>query len=348
MAIKVFIIDNSVMVRTLFSQVINEHNEMNVVGVAGDPIMAERKMANLDIDVIILDIEMPKMNGLDYLKQIMSSRPIPIIMCSNLVEDKNSAQAQRALSLGAVGLIGKNNSKIREFIVNSSNLLIQNIKQASVSKIKRDSSLSQSSCPISPVKRTLYKNKFTDGTIIAIGSSTGGVQIIEQILKDLPAQTPPILIVQHMPAAFVSSMAARINSICKIEVKEAVDGEIVQSNTAYISPGNIHMYIKKVDSVFRILLSDGIKISHHKPSVDVLFNSFAKEVPGYNIKAFILTGMGFDGAAGINAIKKSGGKTYAQDELSCTVYGMPKEAIKLGAIDRSLTPSEIPTYIINR
>ncbi len=356
--IKVFIVDDSVMVRSLFSQVINDNKEMEVVGVAGDPIMAERKMSNLEVDVIVLDVEMPKMNGLDYLKQIMSTNPKPVIMCSSMVENNKSSEAIKAMSLGASDIIGKNNSKIKEFVTNSSNRLIMAILKAAKSNPSKGTSTSssrqnpqslQSTTKINSTAPTGFKKSlFSSSTIVAIGSSTGGVQIIESILTKLPENCPPILIVQHMPASFVASMANRINAICTITVKEASQGELVEPNTAYISPGDIHMNIKKIGTQYQINLIDGEKVSHHKPSVDVLFNSFAKEVLGSNIKAFILTGMGYDGAAGIHAIKKQGGKTYAQDEKSCTVYGMPKEAVKLGAIDRILTPSEMVDYIVGR
>ena len=349
--IKVFIVDDSVMVRSLFSQVVNNNKDMEVVGVAGDPIMADRKMANLDVDIIILDVEMPKMNGLDYLKQIMSTNPKPVIMCSSTFEDKTSSQAVKALSLGAVDIIGKNNSKIKEFVTNSSNTLIQAIHKAvksNISQTVRKVKDTPPSVAPSTTAKGFNKSLFSSSTIIAIGSSTGGVQILESILTKLPDNCPPILIVQHMPAAFVASMSSRINNICKITVKIAIDDEIIEPNTAYISPGDIHMNIKKIGSEYKISLIDSEKVSHHKPSVDVLFNSFANEVSGQNIKAFILTGMGYDGAAGIYEIKKQGGKTYAQDEQSCTVYGMPKEAVKLGAIDRSLTPVEMVDCIMSR
>jgi two-component system chemotaxis response regulator CheB len=337
--IKVFIIDDSVMVRTLFSKAINAIEEMEVVGFATDPIMAEKRLKNMEVDVILLDIEMPKMNGLEYLEQIMKTNPLPIIICSTKVENKKSPEALKALALGAVDIIGKDDTKIKEFLNNSSNKLISSIKKATNHKFTKKTSHIETS--------NISHHGYNTSTMIAIGASTGGIAIIENILSQLPKQTPPILIVQHMPAGFIESMANRINDICKIKVKQAIHNELIEDNTAYISPGDIHMSIKRIDGIFRINLQDGIKINQHKPSIDILFKSFSKELLGHNIKAFILTGMGNDGALGIKSIKDKGGKTYAQDEKSCTVYGMPKEAIKLDAITQSLTPKEIINYIIN-
>ena len=343
--IKVFIVDDAVMVRQLFSQVINSSKDMEVVGTAADPIMAEKKMMNIDVDVILLDIEMPKMNGLDYLKNIMESNPKPVIICSNSVGDKTGDKAMKAISLGAVELLAKDDTKIKDFVDTSSSKIIQAIKKASNARLKTSSSSSVKPT-VKQVERKVLKGVMNPSSIVAIGSSTGGVQVVEQILRDLPANTPPILVVQHMPAGFINSMATRINNVCNITVKEAIDGELVEASTAYISPGDTHMKIKKVGNDFRILLEDGPKVSHHKPSVDVLFTSFSQEVSGMNTTAFILTGMGYDGAAGIKSIKDNGGKTYAQDEASCTVYGMPNEAVKLGAIDKSLSPEEMSSYIL--
>jgi len=346
--IRVFIVDDSVMVRKLFSDTINAHKDMEVAGTAVDAVMAKRKLSVMDVDVILLDIDMPKVNGLEYLSYIMSHTPTPVIICSNLVEDRNGKSATRALELGAVELITKNDIKIKDFISNSSTKLINAIISASKSKVRKKEESRKKDRNEDGFSLTCDLNNAHIQDIVAIGSSTGGIQIIEQILKDLPSATPPILIVQHMPAGFIASMANRINALCSITVKEAIDGEVIKPNTAYIAKGDMHMCIKKAGADYKILLFDGMKISHHKPSVDVLFNSFAKEVAGNNIKAFILTGMGHDGAAGIKAIKNKGGRTYAQDEASCTVYGMPKEAIKLNAIDRSLRPEEMARHIVGR
>jgi len=328
--IKVFIIDDSVIVRTLFTKLINSKKDMEVVGFATDPIVAQQKLKILDVDVIILDIELPKMNGLDYLEQIMLTAPKPVIVCSGSTDDRNSKIAKEALLLGAVDVIGKIDKNMKDFMSSSSNKLITAIRKVRISGFQ--------------TKKPKAKKA---SSIIGIGSSTGGIKVIETILNALPKHTPPILIVQHITTEFTAPMVQRFNATCKIKVKEAINGEYIKHSTAYFSPSDIHMSIQKDKNGFRILLIDGEKVNQHKPSIDILFKSLAKEIAfGQDITAFILTGMGNDGAVGIKAIKDKGGSTYAQNKASCTVYGMPNEAIKLNAIDEILSPNEMAKYII--
>ena len=303
--IKVFIIDDSVMARKLFSHTIDSQKDMKVVGIASNQTMAQLKISKIDIDVIVTDVVLSNMDG-----------------------------------LYAIALVKKDNILVKEFIKNSSHDLIKAIHKAYKSTINNKSvtkTIIQSSRSI---QSSNVSNK-----LIAIGASTGGVKIIEQILRQLPINTPPILIVQHISGDFVSSMASRIDCVCHINVKEAQNGEELRQGTAYISPGDIHMKIKSLGKGYKIVLEDGDKVNHHKPSIDILFNSVAYEVNGLNSMVFLLTGMGNDGALGMKAVKQNNGRTYVQSEESCTVYGMPKEALKLNAVDESLSPNEMISII---
>ncbi len=344
--IKLFIVDDSAIVRQTISKLVENESDIELLGVAADPIFAMKKFQSIGLpDVLILDIEMPRMDGITFLKRIMSENPIATIICSSLAQS-GSSKAIEALQAGAVELIAKPNLQTKAFLEQSKENLLNSIRAASNAKVKKIVS-----------KKNMHVKEISRGTdsivlqkkslpaiggqkVIAIGSSTGGVQVIEKILTSLPAITVPILITQHMPAGFTASLAKRLDAISKLSIKQAENGDELSAATVYIAPGDKHMLIKRVGLKYSIKITDGPKVSHHRPSVDVLFRSFANEV-GRSGVGIILTGMGSDGSHGMKEMFDVGAKTYAQDEKSCVVYGMPNEAVKLGGVAHSLDISGI-------
>ncbi|SFP32910.1 protein-glutamate methylesterase/protein-glutamine glutaminase [Hydrogenimonas thermophila] len=348
--IKLFIVDDSAVMRQTLIKLVENETDIEVLGVASDPIFAMNKFKLVGYpDVMILDIEMPRMDGITFLKKIMKEHPIPVIMCSSLVEDGNY-KAIEALQAGAVEIIAKPKLGIKSFLENTKESLISTIITASKAKLNRRNSTSDNS--IIKTKTSLQKiNNITKSTkdfksIIAIGSSTGGVQVLEKIVKALPSKCAPIVITQHMPPKFTASLAKRLNSISNVEVKEAENGEKVEHSHIYIAPGDKHLLIKRDIKGYLIILKDGPRVCRHRPSVDVMFRSIANEV-GENAIGIILTGMGDDGAHGLKEMFDNGAKTYAEDEKSCVVYGMPKEAVKLGGVTKSLDIDAIIEVIKN-
>lgn len=332
--IKVFIIDDSMFIRNSIKKILKDQKDITIIGEASNPVDAMDVFKTTGLpDVFILDIEMPKMDGLSFLKKLKDQKPIPTIIFSSIVGE-GSSNALEALVNGACEVIKKpqdmnsicKNDFEQEFIMK--------IKAASKSKVITNEKIIRKKTTIQCTKRT---NK-----IIAIGASTGGVQTIEQIVTGLNKDHPPIVITQHMPVGFTNSFAKRLDKICEnSQAKEAEDQESLCSGCIYIAPGNLHLEIQRVGiSEYRAVLKDYPKVSNHKPSVDVLFKSVSKEA-GVNAMAFILTGMGKDGAMGIKKIKEAGGKTYGQDEQSSIVYGMPKVAFEMGGVESQHTPQEI-------
>jgi len=334
--IKLFIIDDSAIVRQTISKLIENESDIELLGVAADPIFAMTKFKTTGLpDVLILDIEMPRMDGITFLKKIMSEQPIATIICSTSAKS-GSQHAIEALQAGAVELIEKPNIQTKAFLEQSKSILLQKIKAAANAKLRKavhkPSILKKASNTISSTDDIVVQKRtpLAGGSkAIAIGSSTGGVQVIEKILTSLPIGCAPILITQHMPAGFTASLAKRLDSISALSIKQAEDGEELKQSTAYIAPGDKHMLIQRVGLKYIISIKEGPKVSHHRPSVDVLFRSFANEV-GKSGVGIILTGMGSDGAHGMKEMFDIGAKTYAQDEESCVVYGMPNEAVKSG------------------
>lgn len=349
--IKVFIVDDSAVARTTISSLLARESDVSLHGIASDPIIARSKFERYGWpDVIILDIEMPRMDGLTFLKQIMQERPTPVIICSSVAQE-GSLNAIEALSIGAVEVIAKPEIGLKDFLEESRYRLIHAIKAAYESKSAlRGNKPSQmrvfekkkdaSAMLALNDKRSYPPTQF----MIAIGSSTGGVQALEQILPYLTEETPPILIVQHMPSGFTRSLAQRLHRLCRLSVKEAQEGDCLSLGHVYIAPGDKHMMLKRSFSGYTLEIKDGPKVSRHKPSIDVLFRSVANEA-GVNAFGFILTGMGDDGAKGLKEMKDKGAKTYAQDEKSCIVYGMPKVAVEIGAVISSMTLDEIAETI---
>ncbi|EKR72697.1 protein-glutamate methylesterase/protein-glutamine glutaminase [Leptospira noguchii] len=339
--IQVFIIDDSAVVRQVLTQILNKDPEIEIIGFASDPIFASEKLSSVWPDVFILDIEMPRMDGISFLKKIMSEKPTPVIICSSLA-DKESETAVLAMKLGAVDVIEKPKVGLKNFLEESEILFIDSVRAASNARIKIHSFQNGDSKFFENHKqsKTDFSKIDTTDKLIAIGTSTGGTQALEFILTQLNVHCPGIVIVQHMPEKFTEAFANRLNQICKIQVKEAKDGDRVQLGSAYIAPGNKHMEIYLNGAQFHIRVLDGPLVNRHRPSVDTLFHSVAK-IAGKNAKGIIMTGMGNDGASGLLKMKQSGAYTIAQDETSCVVFGMPKEAILKGAVDSILPLSKI-------
>jgi two-component system chemotaxis response regulator CheB len=327
MAIKVLIIDDSAMIRKVFSAELSKDPEIEVVGTAPDPIVGRDKIVQLRPDVITLDIEMPRMDGLTFLEKLMTHYPMPVVVVSSLAK-KGGDVALRAMELGAVEVVSKPGSAYS--VGDMSEQLIEKVKAAARVKVfKSPSKSSYSSNSVgSPAVSSMSVK--TTNKIIAIGASTGGTEALREVISRFPANSPPIVVVQHMPQNFTKAFADRLNSICEVEVKEAVDGEYLATGKVLIAPGNQHMEIRRSGVNYYVALLDGPMLFHQRPAVELLFNSVAKYA-GKNAVGAILTGMGKDGAQGLLNMRQAGANTIAQDERTCIVFGMPKEAIDLGA-----------------
>lgn len=328
--IKVLIVDDSAVVRQTLTSILSEFKDILVIGAANDPFVAVEMMKKEAPDVIILDIEMPKMDGLTFLHKLMLQHPMPVIICSSLAEE-GSMTALKALEYGAVEIITKPKIGTKNFLQDSKIRIYDAIRSAILSKGKIEKKVVPriSVDEVVPKFHKLATIETTD-KVIAVGASTGGTEAIRVFLEDLPIDVPGVVIVQHMPEGFTKAFAKRLDGICKIKVKEAEDGETVLKGTAYIAPGNRHMMLKRSGAKYFLEVKDGPLVNRHKPSVDVLFRTVA-QYAGKNAIAFLLTGMGDDGAKGLLEIKEAGGFTICQDEETSIVFGMPKEAIKLGA-----------------
>ncbi|OQY08327.1 MAG: chemotaxis response regulator protein-glutamate methylesterase [Fusobacteriia bacterium 4572_132] len=340
--IKVLVIDDSALVRKILRTELPKNKEIEVVGVAPDPIVGRDKIVELKPDVIILDIEMPRMDGLTFLEKLMKHYPLPVIILSSLAK-KGGEVALRAMELGAVEVISKAGTAYS--INNMTEQLIEKIK--SVSKIKnlKKLVLKRGNNNVSRIKgKAMLK---TTEKIIAIGASTGGTNAIKDVLIQLPADMPPILIVQHMPENFTTAFAKRLNDLCALEVREAKNNDSAIAGRVLLAPGNKHMLLKRSGARYYVEIKDGPMFFHQKPSVEVLFKSVAKYA-GSNAIGVIMTGMGKDGAKGLLEMKEAGAYTLAQNEKSCVVYGMPKEAVKLGAHNKEIDLLDIPQELVNK
>jgi two-component system chemotaxis response regulator CheB len=330
-------------VRTLLTEIINQEPGMCAVGAAPDPFVAREMIRNLAPDVVTLDIEMPRMDGLDFLEKLMRLRPMPVVMISTLTESGSEATL-RALELGAIDFIPKPRigvaSGIREYAA-------QITEKIRVAAAARPRARVQPARTAQPVARPLTGHMSSTEKLIVIGASTGGTEAIKEVLIELPFDAPGVLVTQHMPEAFTRSFAARLDGLCRITVKEAENGERVLPGHAYIAPGHSHLLLRRSGANYVTQLSQSEPVNRHRPSVDVLFRS-AAECAGKNTIAIILTGMGKDGAAGMLELHRAGAHTYAQDEHSCVVFGMPKEAIALGAADEVLPLHEIAPALLAR
>ena len=336
--ISVLVVDDSALVRSMLSEIINDHPLLTLVGTAPDAYVAKRMVNEFKPDVITLDIEMPKVSGLVFLDRLMKARPTPVVMFSSLTE-YGAAATIEALELGAVDFIAKPKLNIANKVSSFSDELTEKILQASQVRIDKRPNL-QTSAELPLVKYT------GNNLIIALGASTGGTEAIRKVLVDLPARFPAIVISQHMPAGFTASFARRLDKLCKVHVKEAEQDEQVTAGNVYIAPGDYHLELVRSADGYRISLSQAEKVNNHRPSVDVMFASVAKQL-GANAAGVILTGMGKDGAVGLKAMQASGAQTMAQSKESCVIFGMPKEAIKCDAVNETLDISEISSALAN-
>jgi two-component system chemotaxis response regulator CheB len=330
--IRVLIVDDSAVVRKIFSEELSKYSDIEVVGTAPDPYVARDKIVALHPDVITLDIEMPRMDGLTFLRKLMKHFPLPTIIVSSLTP-KGGKLTLEAMEIGAVDVIAKPGSSYT--VGNMSTQLADKIRAAAWAKvIRKENDVADSeNVPLKALAETSHK-------VIAIGASTGGTEALKVVLSKLPANSPGIMVVQHMPANFTAAFAERLNSLSQLTVREARDNDSVVPGLALVAPGNLHMILRRSGARYYVEIKTGPMVHHQRPAVDILFKSTAKYA-GANAIGVILTGMGADGAEGLLDMKRAGASTIAQDENSCVVFGMPKEAIKMGAADRVLPLGQI-------
>ena len=343
--IRVLIVDDSALMRQVLATLLSKDPGIEVIGSAPDPFIAREKIKALNPDVLTLDVEMPKMDGLTFLEKLMRGHPMPVVMVSSLTE-AGCQTTLRALELGAVDFITKPKIDLREGMEEVAQDLIAKVKAAAQAKV-RGASGSGGTEPQAHRVLSLSSSAMikTTDTIIAIGSSTGGTEAVKEVLMALPPNTPPILITQHMPERFTKTWADRMNQLCRISVKEAEDGDSVLPGHALVAPGSYHMMLVRSGARYTVRINQDPPVNRHRPSVDVMFASVA-QYAGANAVGVILTGMGGDGAKEMLTMKQAGAFTIAQDEASCVVFGMPKEAIKLGGVDKILPLGEIPAAIV--
>jgi two-component system chemotaxis response regulator CheB len=337
---KVLIVDDSALVRKILSEELSREKDIEVVGTAPNPYVARDKIVTLKPDVITLDIEMPRMDGLTFLKKLMKYYPLPVIVVSSLTRD-GSRIALEALSLGALEVMSKPSSS---YSVGEMGLQLLD-KIRAIAGVKVTPKNGEAPLPANKPAGSIHALTKTTDKIVAIGASTGGTEALRVVLTAMPADAPGILVVQHMPAQFTASFAERLNELCGIRVKEAEDGDSLGSGLALIAPGNYHMLLRRSGAKYYVQVKSGPLVHHQRPAVDVLFHSVA-ECAGPNAVGVILTGMGSDGAAGLLRMKETGARTVAQDEKSCVVFGMPKEAIKVGAAEKVVSLDEVTKTVL--
>jgi two-component system, chemotaxis family, protein-glutamate methylesterase/glutaminase len=334
--IRVLIVDDSAVVRQILTRQLSQDKSIEVVGTAPDPFIARDKIIALEPDVLTLDVEMPRMDGITFLRKLMKSHPMPVIILSSLTPE-GSRTAVEALEAGAVEVMSKPGASYT--VAQACAELIAKIKIAATANISRRAAV----VDYTPVTRLNMVE--TTNKILAIGASTGGVQALTRVLSALPANAPGTVVVQHMPANFTKSFAERLNSICAVHVKEAQNNDGVIPGQVLIAPGGYHMLLHRSGANYYVVIKDGLPVCHQKPSVEVLFNSVAKYAAANAVGA-ILTGMGNDGAQGLLAMRNAGAHTVAQDEASCIVFGMPKEAIKVGAAEKIVHLDDVAKTMI--
>jgi two-component system chemotaxis response regulator CheB len=351
--VRVLIVDDSAVVRQTLSDVLSSDPEITVIGTAADPFVAARRIQAEVPDVITLDVEMPRMDGITFLRKLMAQRPIPVVMCSSLTE-QGSETLMQALEAGAVDVILKPRLGTAEFLTESRTRICEAVKAAAHARLQRlPVARSVTAVPtaklsadvmLPPPTRSQAMARTTE-RVVCIGASTGGTESLRVVLEALPVASPGIVIVQHMPEKFTEAFARRLDGLCEMEVKEAADGDAVLRGRALIAPGNRHMLLQRSGARYYVTVKDGPLVSRHRPSVDVLFRSAAHSV-GANGVGIIMTGMGDDGAHGLLEMKQVGALTVAQDEASSVVFGMPKEAIALGAADKVLPLDRLAAEIV--
>ena len=347
MVVKVFVVDDSAIVRQALAHMLAGNAEIELVGSAPNPLLAMEAIRKTAPDVLLLDIEMPGMDGLTFLRQIMATHPIPTVICSTL-STEGSRVALEALSAGAISVMAKPRLGLKQYLEDSRRDLILALKTAARSRPRPRGVLQQgSAAKLAPSRAAVLASvhAFAMNKPVVIGSSTGGTQALELVLTHLPGDAPGIAITQHMPEKFTAMYAQRLNGLCAMQVREAKDGDRLERGLALIAPGGLHMQLRKVSGQYHVHVLDGPPVNRHKPSVDVLFKS-AAEVAGRDALGILLTGMGDDGARGMKVLHDGGARTIAQNEASCVVFGMPMEAIKLQAVDEILPLEQIARAIL--
>lgn len=349
MKIKVLIVDDSALIRSVMREIISSQPDMEVVGVAPDPIVAREMIKQTNPHVLTLDVEMPRMDGLDFLEKLMRLRPMPVVMVSSLTE-RGSEITLRALELGAIDFVTKPKLSIQSGMLEYAQLIAEKIRIASKARIRKrhqpavGGTAKPGAEPTEPLP--LIRNPLTSSEkLIIIGASTGGTEAIKDFLLQMPSDCPGILITQHMPEGFTKAFAKRLDSLCKITVKEAEGGERILPGHAFIAPGHSHMLLARSGANYITQLDQGPEVNRHRPSVDVLFRSAAK-CAGKNAVGVIMTGMGKDGALGMLEMRDAGSQNFAQDEASCVVFGMPREAIAIGATHAVGPLHELPGMVL--
>jgi len=349
--VRVLVIDDSAVVRQTMTEILSSDPDIRVIGTAADPLIAAERLKDEVPDVITLDVEMPRMDGLTFLKKLMEQHPLPVVMCSSLTES-GSETALKALEYGAVDIIQKPRVGTKAFLEESKVNICDAVKAAASARIGKK----QTSCRLVAPKLTAdavigkATSKAmiqTTDKVIAVGASTGGTEALRIFLEAMPHDAPGIVIVQHMPEKFTAAFAERINGLCRISVKEAEDNDSVIRGRALIAPGNRHMLLKRSGARYYVEIKDGPLVCRHRPSVDVLFRSAARYA-GKNVVGVIMTGMGDDGAKGMLEMKEAGAYNIAQDEESCVVFGMPLKAIELGAVDKVIPLHRIPSTVLEK
>lgn len=354
---RVVVVDDSALVRSILSEIINRQADMECVGAAADPLLAREMIRALSPDVITLDVEMPKMDGLDFLSRLMRLRPMPVVMVSTLTE-RGADVTLKALELGAVDFVAKPKIGVADGIRQLADDITDKIRIASKAHVRRAPTAPAHAIGVTgapgavsapPPKPTAMAGlgRLSTEKIIFIGASTGGTEATKEVLVNLPADCPAVVITQHMPPGFTKSYAARLDSLCRIRVKEAVDGERILPGHGYIAPGGFHLSVERSGANYIARVQDGAPVNRHKPSVEVLFSSAARVV-GPNALGLMLTGMGGDGARAMKVMKDAGAYNYVQDEASCVVFGMPREAIAAGAADEVLPLTQIAPRLLER
>lgn len=346
--IKVMVVDDSAVVRQVVSALLASEPGIEVLCAVADPLLAIVRMKSQWPDVIVLDIEMPRMDGITFLKKIMAERPTPVVICSTLTEAGTQVSLE-ALAAGAVAIIAKPKLGLKQFLVDATDDLVAVVKAAARANVKKLQAVlvaeKYSADVIMSASDKLSPLLTTTERVVALGTSTGGTQALEFVLKSLPRVCPGIVIVQHMPEMFTAAFASRLNSLCQIEVKEAQNKDRILLGRALIAPGGKHMLLRRSGAQYFVEVMDGPLVNRHRPSVDVLFRSVAK-CAGSNALGIIMTGMGDDGAAGLLEMRLAGAQTVAQDEDSCVVFGMPKEAIKRGGVVKTVALTALAREIM--
>lgn len=340
MKTKVLIVDDSALIRSVMSEIVNSQADMEVVATAPDPLVARELIKKHNPDVLTLDVEMPKMDGLDFLEKLMRLRPMPVLMVSSLTE-RGSEITMRALELGAVDFVTKPKLSIQTGMREYTELIADKIRAAARARVKRISASAPQAVALPQLRSPLTSSE----KLIIIGASTGGTEAIREFLMQMPSDCPGILIAQHMPEGFTSSFARRLDSLCKIRVLEAAGNERVLPGHAYIAPGHSHLLLARSGANYMTKIEQSEPVNRHRPSVDVLFRSAALAA-GKNAVGVILTGMGKDGAAGMLEMKNAGAQNFAQDEASCVVFGMPREAIAIGATHEVAPLTALPGLVL--